>query len=402
MKFSSRINTVAPSPTLAATAKANELKAAGEDVVSFTVGEPDFDTPEHIKAAAKKAIDEGFTKYTAVPGIPELKKVLQEKFKRDQGINYSASELIVTNGGKQALAALFAVLLNEGDEVIIPAPYWTSYPDMVSLAGGIPKIINTKPENEFLASVEEIKQALTEKTRAIIINSPSNPTGSCYSEEHLSQIADLVRTIPKAQDLIVVSDEVYEYITYDGFKHVSFASVAPDLRENTVIVNAFSKAYSMTGWRVGYAAGPEAIIKKISTHQSQFTSNVCSIAQKAAVAAYEDNYDFPKMMATEFAKRLDYVCDYIERIPGLKLAAKPKGAFYAYVITEDIVGKKAGDRFINSSDDLASYLLENYKVVVVQGEAFGFPNSFRISFATSMATLEKGLKRIEEAILALN
>jgi aspartate aminotransferase len=321
--------------------------------------------------------------------------------KRDQNLSYTPKEVVVTNGGKQALAAAFACLLNRGDEVIIPAPYWTSYPDMAALVGGVPVIVNTKPEDGYLLKPAALKAAITAKTKAIVLNSPSNPTGACYSEADLKALKEAILALPNRTNITVITDEVYEYITYDGFKHVSFAQVAPELRDQIVIVNAFSKAYSMTGWRVGYAVGPAPIIAAMGTHQSQFTSNVCSIAQCAAARAYDDHGAFPKSMAAEFAKRVEIVCDAVAHMPGVSLAAKPRGAFYAFLRVEGLRGKKSGKFEIKSGTDFTNYLLENYNVATVQGDAFGDPNAVRLSFALAENRLREGLARMTEAVRAL-
>lgn len=390
------IQQVPPSPTLAAAAKANELKAKGRDVISFTVGEPDFDTPQHIKDAAIEALKKGFTKYTAAQGILPLREAIVQKVKRDNNLDYSANEVVVTNGGKQAIATAFAVLLNPGDEVIIPAPYWTSYPDMVKLVGGVPVFLETKAENGYTFSGKELLSVCTKKTKAIILNTPSNPTGACFTAEQLKDIASAIKSLNNP-DFTIISDEVYEYITFDGFKHASFLQVAPELREQTVLTNAFSKAYSMTGWRVGYAVGPKKIIDAMGIHISQFTSNVCSIAQYAASKAYADDYAFPKMMQAEFAKRLEIVCDAVKEMNGIKLTVKPKGAFFAFLEIDGLIGKSNADCKISCGQDFMNYLLEKYDVVVVQGEAFGNPKAVRMSFALDTQQLIKGLNKIKEA-----
>ncbi len=397
VSLSDIIKGIPASATLAASQKANELKAQGRDVISFTVGEPDFDTPPHVKAAAVEALEKGLTKYTATNGILPLREEICKKLKRDQGVDYKPSEVIVTNGGKQALAAAFAVLLNPGDEVVIPAPYWTSYPDMVKLVGGVPVIVETSAANGYLATPESIVNACTPMTRAIVINTPSNPTGGAYSGAELRAIALALSKLPYRDQLVVISDEVYEYITFDGFKHESFLTAAPEWRANTVLVNAYSKAYSMTGWRVGYAVGPKFIIDAMNTHQSQFTSNVCSIAQYAAVKAYEDGYAFPRMMQTEFQKRLDLVVAAVAEMPGIKISVKPRGAFYAFLELDGLLGKKSGSTTINSGEDFAAYLLDQFDVVTVQGEAFGAAAAVRISFALHPDLLKKGLDRIKQA-----
>ncbi|MFN8391436.1 MAG: pyridoxal phosphate-dependent aminotransferase [Bdellovibrionota bacterium] len=393
---------IPPSPTIAAAAKANALKAQGKDIISFTVGEPDFDTPKHVRDAAVEALDKGLTRYTAAEGTVALRQVICDKLKRDQGVEYTPKDIVVTNGGKQALAAACAVVLNPGDEVIIPAPYWTSYPDMVRLAGGEPVIVETYAKEGYALTPEALRKACSDRTKMIIINSPSNPTGACYSGAELKALANVISSLKNKSNIVVVTDEVYEYITYDGFKHESIVTVAPELREQILIVNAFSKAYAMTGWRVGYAAGPRNIIDAMAIHQSQFTSNVCSIAQYAAGKAYDDNYAFPTMMRDEFAKRVEIVCGAVEQMPGIKLSVKPRGAFYAFLEIDGLVGKKDGNIVINSGQDFANYLLEKYDVVVVQGEAFGAPKAVRISFALRTEDLKKGLERIKQAASSLS
>jgi aspartate aminotransferase len=400
-KLNRFILNVKPSPTLAAAGRARELIKAGRDIVSFTVGEPDFDTPEHIKKAAAEAMAKGFTKYTAVDGIPVLKEVIQQKLKEDQALQFAPAEIIVTNGGKQGLAATFAVLLNEGDEVVIPSPYWTSYPDMVSLAGGHSVIVETTPQSGYLMTPEQLKRACNAKTKAIVINSPSNPTGAAYSGEQLRALAEAFLELPNWRDIMIISDEVYEYFTYGDFKHYSILQVAPELRSQVVISSSFSKCYSMTGWRVGFAAGPRWLIDALSVHQSQFTTNVCSIAQYAAAAAYTDGREFPRMMRDEFSKRYELVLSAVNSIPGLSLPTAPLGAFYAFVRIEELLGKRNGDVEIRSAQDFTNYLLERYDVASVQGEAFGDPKGFRLSYALSRQQIEKGMERIAKAVASL-
>lgn len=401
IRLSESILSVGESPTIAAAARAKELQAQGRDIVSFTVGEPDLDTPQHVKDAAKEAIDKGHTKYTATGGIPALRKALSEKLAKYQGLNYPPEQIIVTNGGKQAIAAACAVLLNPGDEVIIPAPYWTSYPDMVKLAGGRPVIVETFPEQGYLMSPKDLEQAIGPKTKMLILCSPSNPTGSCYGAAELRALGEVILSHKYGAGVVVLSDEVYEHITYDSFQAESFASVVPECRDRTLVVNAFSKAYSMTGWRVGYAAGPKEIIKAMVNHQSQFTTNVCSIAQYAALCAYEDGGEFPRFMLEKFKERLEILIDKVQEIPGVKLYPKPRGAFYAFLRIDGLIGKRNGDVLIRSGNDLAAYLLEKYDVAVVQGEAFGCPNAVRLSFALSNEQLLKGLERIKQAAESL-
>lgn len=388
---------VKASPTLVAASRARELKRLGRNVISFTVGEPDFDTPEHIKHAAAEAMAKGFTKYTAVDGIAQLKETIQAKLLNEQKLEYKPSEIIVTNGGKQALAACCAVLLNEEDEVVIPAPYWTSYPDIVALSGAKSVVIETSPEEGYLITPEDLLAAVTQKTKVIILNSPSNPTGAAYSAKQLRELADAFLTIPNHKEIIILSDEVYEYFTYGDFQHASILQVAPELHSNVVIVNSFSKSYSMTGWRVGYAAGPRWLIDPMSIHQSQFTTNVCSIAQYAAAAAYSDNAAFPKLMRDEFAKRHKMVIDAVKQIPGIELPIAPVGAFYGFLRIEDLIGKKDGEFTVRSAEDFAAYLLERFDVATVHGEAFGDPGAIRISYALSQDQLKLGLEKIAEA-----
>ena len=401
LELSNLIQRVKPSPTLAASARAQELKAQGRDIISLTVGEPDMDTPQHVKDAAVEALNKGLTKYTPAGGTPALKKVICEKFKRDQNATFTPQQIVVTNGGKQALAATCAVLLNPGDEVIISAPYWTSYPDMVLMAGGAPKIVETSAENGYLMTADAFREAITNRTRMVIINSPSNPTGGCYDAQELQAIAEVIKSVPGGDRICIVSDEVYEYIAYDNVKPISIIQVAPELKEQIVICNAFSKAYSMTGWRVGYVAAPLPIAKAIDMHQSQFTSNVCSIAQYAASKAYEDNYAFPKKMLSEFEKRRQIVCDAVAEMPGVELPVSPKGAFYAFLRIEGLVGKRNEQIVINNGADFATYLLEKYDLAVVSGDAFGDPMAIRMSFALGTDNLKKALERIHQAAASL-
>ncbi|MCC6932052.1 MAG: pyridoxal phosphate-dependent aminotransferase [Deltaproteobacteria bacterium] len=402
IKLGQIIQSIKPSATLSASARAQELKAQGRDIISLTVGEPDFDTPDHIKSAAIDAMNKGLTKYTAAGGILPLKKVLVEKFRRDQDTDYAPAQIVVTNGGKQAIAAVMSVLLNSGDEVIIPAPYWTSYPDMVMLAGGNPVIVRTRADEGYLMTAQVLESAISPRTKMIIINSPSNPTGYCYSKAELNALAEVIRRHPQGENIVILSDEVYEYLTYDNIRPLSIAQVAPDLKEQIVIVNAFSKAYSMTGWRVGYLAAPLSIARAVDMYQSQFTSNVCSIAQYAALHAYDDNYAFPKMMLIEFEKRRQIVIDKVANISGLSLPVNPRGAFYAFIRTEGLIGKRNGDIVIKSGTEFSSYLLEKFDIAVVAGEAFGDEHAFRMSFALGTESLIKALHRISQAVTSVN
>ena len=400
VSLSNAILSLEPSPTLSASQRANELKALGKDIISLTVGEPDFETPQHIKDAAADAMKKGYTRYTAVAGILPLRHAISEKLQRDQHLVFPPSQVVVTNGGKQALAAACAVLLNPGDEAVIPAPYWTSYPDMVKLTGAKPVIVHGRAENGYVLTGEELLKACTPRTKVIFLNTPSNPTGACYTEAQLQDWRKALSTLKNKDQIVILSDEVYEYITYDDFKHVSFATIAPEFRENTLVVNAFSKTYAMTGWRVGYVAGPKHIISAIETHQSQFTSNVCSIAQYAAAKAYEDGGAFPKQMQEEFSRRLDFLCEAAANIKGVRLV-RPKGAFYGFFEIDQLLGKRAGSVTIDSGLALTRYLLEEFDVAVVQGEAFGAPAAFRISFALGTSALSRALQRITDAIAKL-
>ncbi len=401
ISFSQSILKVKPSATLETQALAHRLRAEGRDIVGLVAGEPDFDTPEHVKEGAREALKKGFTKYTDVNGILPLREAIATKLKIDQQLQFSPEEIVVTNGGKQAIAAACAVLLNPGDEVIIPAPYWTSYPDMVQLAGGVPIIVQTLPEEGYLMQAEALEKACTSRTKGIILNSPVNPTGACYGEKELRALSKVISNLKVAEDLFILLDEVYEYITFDGFKHQSFATLCPEHRERTLIVNAFSKSYSMTGWRVGYIAGSLPIIKQIGKHQSQFTSNVCSIAQYAATKAYDDGRAFPQMLAKEFSIRLELVLSTLKRIPGMNVPVKPRGAFFVFPRVEELFGKRVGDIHIDSAHTLVKFLLEKHNLSVLQGEAFGDPGAIRLSFATSQETIVKALSRLQEGVESL-
>lgn len=388
-----RAKKIKPSPTLAVDTKAKELKAKGLDIVNFGVGEPDFDTPEHIKEAAIKALKDGFTKYTPVGGIDELKEVIIEKFERDNGLKYSKENIIVSCGAKHSLYNIAQALFGPGDEVIIPAPYWVSYPDQILLNDAQPVIVNTYEEDDFMLRAEVLKEKITQRTKAIILNSPSNPTGFIYSEKALQKIAE----IALKHNFYIISDEIYEKLIYDGEKHISIASFSKEIKDKTIVVNGLSKAYAMTGWRIGYAAGPVDVIKAMTKIQSQSTSNPTSIAQKAAVAALRGHQDCVEEMRKEFEKRRDYLVKELNSISGVS-CKKPKGAFYAFPNITKILGKKAEDMEINSSMDLSIYLLEKAQVALVPGSAFGAEGYIRISYATSMENLSKGIERIREAI----
>jgi len=394
--ISDRSKRIKPSPTLAMDAKAKAMKASGIDVVSFGVGEPDFDTPENIKEAAIKAIKEGFTKYTPVGGIDPLKDAIIEKFNRDNNLNYAREEIIVSCGAKHSLYNIAQALLNPGDEVLIPSPYWVSYPDQVLLNDAIPVFVKTYESDSFMVRPEAITSSVTKKTKALILNSPSNPTGLTYDKKTLETIAE----IALRYGIFVISDEIYEKLTYDGFKHVSIASLGNDIKAKTIVVNGLSKSYAMTGWRIGYAAGPKEIIKAMTNIQSQSTSNPTSISQKAAIEALRGPQDFISTMLAEFDRRRKFLISELNSISGMSCLS-PTGAFYAFPNTSKLYGKTTGDRTISSSSDLALYLLENANVALVHGEAFGDDAYIRLSYATSIEEIKKGVDRIREAVSKL-
>lgn len=387
MKIAKRIQEVKESPTLAITAKAKEMKQRGEDVVSFGAGEPDFDTPSHIKSVAIKAIEGGFTKYTASSGIPELKKAICEKFLQQNSLEYKPEQIIVSCGAKHSLYNILQVICDEGDEVIIPSPYWVSYPEMVRLAGGVPVILNTKQSDEFKVKREDLKKAITKRTVAFILNSPSNPAGSVYDKAELENIAEVL--IDKK--IAVISDEIYEKLIYDNEKHVSFASLGKDAYNLTFVVNGVSKSYAMTGWRIGYLAAPNReLASAIGRLQDHSTSNPTSISQKAALEALNGNQVCIGKMVGEFKKRRDFMIKKINGMRGIS-CVKPKGAFYAFC---DISETKMG------SFELARRLLEEAKVAVIPGEPFGWNTHIRLSFATAIEDIEKGLQRIADWLKA--
>jgi aspartate aminotransferase len=394
--LSDRAKRIKPSPTLAMDAKAKAMKTAGIDIVNFGVGEPDFDTPENIKEAAIRAMREGFTKYTPVGGIDTLKDAIIEKFKKDNNLSYTREEIIVSCGAKHSLYNIAQALYNPGDEVLIPSPYWVSYPDQVVLNDAVPVFIRTYESDSFMVKADAIKAHITKKTKAIILNSPSNPTGITYDRKTLEEIAE----VALRHGLFIISDEVYEKLTYDGVSHISIASLDNELKKKTIIVNGLSKSYAMTGWRIGFAAGPKEIIKTMTNIQSQSTSNPNSIAQKAAVEALTGPQDFINMMLSEFDKRRKFLVKELNDIPGLSCLT-PTGAFYAFPNTSKFYGKVIGNRNIESSSDLALYLLEEAKVGLVHGEAFGDDNYIRLSYATSIEEIKKGVDRIREALLKL-
>jgi len=389
-----RMSLIKPSPTMAVTKLAAEMKAAGKDVIGLGAGEPDFDTPDHIKNAAIKAIKNGETKYTAVDGTPALKKAIVKKFSKDNNIEYNMDEVIVSVGGKQVLYNALMSSINPGDEVIIPAPYWVSYPDMVALAGGIPIIVEGKESNNFKVLPDDIKNKISDKTKWIIINSPSNPTGSSYTKNELEDLGNLLLNYA---NIFIMSDDIYEKIIYDDFKFYSLAEVVPRLKDRILTVNGVSKAYAMTGWRIGYAGGPKDLISSMSKLQSQSTSNPSSISQAAALAALEGPEEFLTERNDKFRIRRDIVVEMLNNCKGLS-CLKPSGAFYVYPSCSGIIGKSTSNgKVIENSIDFSSYLLESEGVAVVPGSAFGADPFFRISYATSDSILEEACKRIQRS-----
>ncbi len=393
MRLSKKTYSVKPSPTLAIDAKAKSLKASGVDVISFGVGEPDFDTPENIKEAAIKAIRSGFTKYTPVGGTDELKTAIIEKLNKDNGLIYEKNEIIVSCGAKHCLYNIAEALYDAGDEVILPAPYWVSYPDQIVLNGAVPVIVKTDEGNAFKITPEILKANLSKKTKALILNSPSNPTGLAYDRKSLEAIAE----IAVKHDFYIISDEIYEKLIYDSFEHISIASLGDEIKQRTLVVNGISKSYAMTGWRIGFAAGPKDIINAMTNIQSQSTSNPTSISQKAAVEALTGTQDFISKMVSEFDKRRKYM---VERLNNIKevFCIKPVGAFYAFPNVSSYYGRSFKGNSIKSSMDLSAYLLDEAKVAVVPGAAFGDDRYIRLSYATSMENIQKGLDRIESAL----
>ena len=391
---SNSLKRIKPSPTIAVTSKAREMRAAGKDVIGLGAGEPDFDTPDNIKEAAIEAIKRGDTKYTAVDGTPTLKKAIQVKFKRENNLSYDLDQISVGTGGKQVRYNVFMATLNPGDEVIIPAPYWVSYPDMVLLAGGTPKIVKCSEENEFKITPEELKKAIGKKTKWLIINSPSNPTGSCYTKKEIEQLS---KVLEDNKNIFILSDDIYEHITYDNFKFFTIAQIN-SLKDRTLTMNGVSKSYSMTGWRIGYGAGPKDIIKAVAKIQSQSTTNPSSISQAAAVEALNGTQDFIKTRADSFKERRDYVVNTLNSIKGLS-CLKPNGAFYVFPNCKKLLGEKTK---LKTDKEFVEKLLEKAEVAVVQGSAFGLDVYFRISYATSIDNLKKALDRIKSFCESLN
>jgi aspartate aminotransferase len=394
-QLSDRLNRLSPSATLAMSQKSSELKAQGIDIINMSVGEPDFNTPDHIKEAAHKAIDENFSRYSPVPGYPELKNAIVAKLKNENHLDYSAAQILCSNGAKQSVCNTIMAVVNAGDEVIIPAPYWVSYPQMVLLAEGTPVFVEAEIEQDFKITPAQLEAAITPKTRALILCSPSNPTGSVYSKEELAALAEVLK---KHERVIVIADEIYEHINYVG-KHESIAQF-PEMKERTVIINGVSKAYAMTGWRIGFIAAPEWIVKGCNKLQGQYTSGPCSVSQKAAEAAYTGSQECVEVMRQAFERRKNLIVKLAKEIPGLKVN-NPQGAFYLFPDCSNYFGKKDGDRVINTSTDFAMYLLEVGHVATVGGDAFGSPKCFRMSYATSDENITEALRRIKEACARL-
>ncbi len=393
MKLTKRIQSIKPSPTLAITMKANALRAQGRDIIGFGAGEPDFDTPENIKAAAVRAIASGFTKYTPVGGIDELKDAIAAKMARDHGLDYNRSQIVVSCGAKHTLYNLIQVLCEEGDEVIVPAPYWVSYVDIVVLAGATPVNVPTEQAAGFKLTPELLRGAVTDRTRVLILNSPANPTGAAYSREELTALAAVLATM----EITVISDDIYEKIIYDGFEFFSIAAVSEEMKDRTVIVNGVSKAYAMTGWRIGYAAGSEPIVAAVTKLQSQNTSNPASIAQKAAVEALNGSQEAVGMMVKAFRERRDVIVAALNKIPGFT-CPNPQGAFYVFPNVAQIYGRSFQEKVIDDSTSLAAYLLDEADVAVVPGADFGADDYIRLSYATSRELIEAGVARIARAL----
>ena len=395
---SNTLKRIKQSPTIAVTQKARELKASGKDIIGLGAGEPDFDTPDNIKQAAIKAIKSGDTKYTAVDGTPALKDAIAKKFKRENNLDYQIDQITVGAGGKHVIYNAMMATLNEGDEVIIPAPYWVSYPDIVLLAGGAPVILECNEKQEFKINPLELEKSITKKTKWVILNSPSNPTGACYSEEDIKEIANVLKKHPH---VYILSDDIYEHVTYERFKFFTIAQI-DDLKDRVLTMNGVSKAYSMTGWRIGYAAGPKEIIKAIAKIQSQSTTNPSSISQAAAVEALNGTQDFIKERAISFQERRDFVVKSLNEIEGIE-CLNPEGAFYVFPSCKRLIGKKdSNGKELKTDTDFVQSLLENSGVAVVQGSAFGLEGFFRISYATSMENLKKALEKISTFCKSLN
>lgn len=394
-QLSDRLNRLAPSATLAMSQKSSEMRAQGVDVINMSVGEPDFNTPEFIKEAGKKAIDDNYSKYSPVPGYLALRQAISEKLKNENGLDYNTSEIIVGTGGKQGVCNAVLALVNPGDEVVIPAPYWVSYPQMVKLAGGIPVVVSTEIENNFKMTPDQLEAAITPKTKMLILCSPSNPTGSVYSKDELQELAEVIR---RHENVFVLSDEIYEHITYVGHTH-SMAEFT-GMKERVIIANGASKAYAMTGWRLGWVAAPEWIVKGMNKLQGQYTSGTCDVSQMAALAAYTSPQEAREAMRQAFERRRDLIVELGREINGLEVNV-PEGAFYLFPKCSSFFGKSDGTHTISNSTDLALYLLEEGHVATVAGDAFGAPGYFRMSYATSEDNIREALRRIKEALAKL-
>ena len=394
-QLSDCLNRLAPSATLAMSQKSSEMKAAGIDVINMSVGEPDFNTPEHIKEAAKEAIDENFSRYSPVPGYMDLRKAVSDKLRRENGLDYSTSEILVSNGAKQSVCNTVMALVNPGDEVIIPAPYWVSYPQMVKLAGGVPVIVNAGFDQNFKMTAQQLEEAITPRTRLLILCSPSNPTGSVYDKDELEALANVIKS---HDGLYVLADEIYEHINYVGH-HESIAQFE-GMKERAIIVNGVSKAYAMTGWRIGYIAAPEWIVKGCNKLQGQYTSGPCSVSQKAAEAAYNGPQQCVEDMRQAFERRRNLIVSLAKDIPGLEVNV-PQGAFYLFPKCSSFYGKSYQGRTINNSTDLAMYILEEGHVATVGGDAFGDPECFRMSYATSDDNIREAMERIKKVLAKL-
>ena len=396
MNLSKRAQMIKPSPTLAITVKAKAMRAQGIDVISFGAGEPDFDTPQHIKDAAIAALQEGFTKYTPAGGIDELKEAICAKLQRDNGVQYQKEHILVSCGGKHSFYNMAQAFIDEGDEVIIPAPYWVSYPPMVELAGGKPVIVSTSEEEGFKLAPDALEKAITSKTKAVVINSPSNPTGSAYSRKELEGLAE----VALKHKIYIISDEIYEKIVYDGFEHVSIASLGDEIKDITIILNGVSKTYSMTGWRIGYTAGPKELIAAMNNIQSQSTSNPTSFAQKGALEALQGSQEEVKVMVEEYQRRRDLICDALTAIDGIT-CYKPQGAFYCFPNVGAYLGKKNKGERITDTSHLTNYLMDEARVAVVPGVEFGAEGFLRLSYPIASEVITEGIARIKEALARL-
>lgn len=394
-KLSSRLNRLAPSATLAMSQKSSEMKAQGIDVINLSVGEPDFNTPDHIKTAAKQAVDDNWSRYSPVPGYADLREAVVAKLKKENGLDYKVSEILVSNGAKQAVCNAIMALVDDGEEVIVPTPYWVSYPQMVLLAGGTPVHIPAGFDQNFKITPEQLEAAITPKTRMLILCSPSNPTGSVYSKAELEGLANVIKKHP---DMYVLADEIYEHINYVG-KHESIAQF-PGMKEQSIIINGVSKAYAMTGWRIGYMAAPEWIVKGCNKLQGQYTSGPCSVSQKAAMVAYNASQECVEDMRKAFERRRDLIVSLVKEIPGLEVNV-PDGAFYVFPKCKSYLGKTDGERVIKDTNDFAMYLLEVGHVATIGGDAFGDPECFRMSYATSDDNIREAMRRIKECCAKL-